>query len=294
MVRDEASHDPPENAYRACADAVRRVDAERYAASLLAPPASREPLLAVYAFAHEIAKIASIVSEPMLGEIRLQWWRETIDGVFAGTPRRHETAQALAAAVSEHDLPRAPFDALIDAHAFDFYQSPMPSLPALEAYCDAVYGGPMRLGCIVLGAADGMKGRAENDLARAAALGYGLARTISGQSAQARRRQMFAPIDRLTADSVDPEAVFAGHAGEAFIGVILDLGARALQHHRRARTLMRAVSGDLLPAVAPAALTPAYVARAKALGPRLLTEPVQLSPLAMRARLYAAALRGGI
>ena len=77
-----------------CAALVRRVDYDRYLTALFAPPPARERLFALYAFNHEIAKVRETVSEPMIGQIRLQWWREAIGGIHAGTPRKHMVVAA--------------------------------------------------------------------------------------------------------------------------------------------------------------------------------------------------------
>ena len=63
---------------------VRRHDRDRFQTALFAPAARREALFALYAFNYEIARVRESVREPMLGQIRLQWWREAIDAAFAG------------------------------------------------------------------------------------------------------------------------------------------------------------------------------------------------------------------
>ena len=77
---------------------VRRHDHDRYLTALFAETGHREELFALYAFNYEIAKTAEVVSESMLGHIRLQWWREALEGLFAGMPRRHYVLDALAEA----------------------------------------------------------------------------------------------------------------------------------------------------------------------------------------------------
>ena len=66
---------------------ARAADYDRYLSAVFAPAARREALFALIAFNHEIARIPEAVSEPMLGRIRLQWWREVLDAVHAGEPR---------------------------------------------------------------------------------------------------------------------------------------------------------------------------------------------------------------
>src|SRR3546814_13614987 len=75
-----------------------------------------------------------MVREPMLGRMRLQWWRETIDGLYDGRPRRHYVVDVLAPAVRRHGLPRAEFDRLIDARERDSEAVGGATRDALVAY----------------------------------------------------------------------------------------------------------------------------------------------------------------
>ena len=66
---------------------VRRHDRDRYQTALFAPADRREALFALYAFNYEIARVRETVTQPMLGQIRLQWWREVVEAAYAGAPR---------------------------------------------------------------------------------------------------------------------------------------------------------------------------------------------------------------
>src|SRR3954468_9374408 len=87
---------------------IRRVDPDRWMSSrFIADPLARADVIAIYAFDHELARAPKVSSNPLIGEIRLTWWREALDEVFEGRPvRRHPTAEALALAVRRRDLPR--------------------------------------------------------------------------------------------------------------------------------------------------------------------------------------------
>src|SRR6266700_4185448 len=79
---------------------VRRHDRDRFQTALFAPADRREALFALYAFNYEIARVRESVTQPMLGQIRLQWWREVVDRAYsAAPPRQHEVALALAALI---------------------------------------------------------------------------------------------------------------------------------------------------------------------------------------------------
>jgi NADH dehydrogenase [ubiquinone] 1 alpha subcomplex assembly factor 6 len=113
---------------------AKRDDPERYLCALFAPVAVREALFTLIAFNAEIARTRERVSEAMLGQIRLQWWRETLDGIEAGTPRKHEVVTPLAEVIRRHGLPRAPFDRLIDAREADLDDAPFETLDGFRAY----------------------------------------------------------------------------------------------------------------------------------------------------------------
>jgi phytoene/squalene synthetase len=129
-----------------CAALVRRGDPDRFLSALTAPPDRRERLFALYAFNLEIARVAGMVSEPMLGLIRLQWWREALDEIFSDAPvRRHEVATPLAETIRAADLPRAPFDRMLDARARDLEPEPPADGPALHAYLEDTGGALLTL-----------------------------------------------------------------------------------------------------------------------------------------------------
>lgn len=103
----------------------------------------RADLIVLYAFEAELMAIPSRVTQPMLAEMRFAWWAEQMDGVFSGVARKgHPVLEALTDLVARHALPRAPFDALIEAHIDRVHGEPHD--------LDAFYAGPMQLAVQVL------------------------------------------------------------------------------------------------------------------------------------------------
>ena len=99
---------------------VRRHDRDRYQTALFAPADRREALFALYAFNYEIARVRESVTQPMLGQIRLQWWREIVAAAFeGGPPRAHYVAGPLAAVITSFGLTRGHFDRMIDTREED-------------------------------------------------------------------------------------------------------------------------------------------------------------------------------
>src|SRR5476649_2085969 len=133
------------------AASVRAADPDRYFSALFAPAPQRPFLFALYAFNAEISRIAETVREPMLGAIKLEWWRETAEGASKGNPRNHDVARGLAALFAERGVALADVEALIAARAFDSSPDTFADFAALEAYVDATSGAVMRLAAAILG-----------------------------------------------------------------------------------------------------------------------------------------------
>jgi phytoene synthase len=113
---------------------IRRVDPDRWLSSRFIEDVTRRAdVIALYAYDHELARAPRVASNPLLGEIRLTWWREMLDEAYEGRPvRQHPAAQALAAAIGRHDLPRAPLEAMIDARYRELDATPMSEVDALD------------------------------------------------------------------------------------------------------------------------------------------------------------------
>lgn len=137
----------------ACAALVERGDPDRFAAVMAAPVAVRGRLLVLYAFNLEVARAPWVTQEPMIAEMRLQWWRDVVAEAAAGRPARaHEVAGPLASVIREAGLPVAVLDALVEARRWDVYRAPFDDDAALDAYLEETGGGLMWLAGRALGA----------------------------------------------------------------------------------------------------------------------------------------------
>ena len=230
---------------------VRAADPDRYFASLFAPAPLRPLLFALYAFNHELARVAETVREPMLGAIKLEWWRETAEGAFKGTPRNHDVARGLAALFQACPLPLPAFEAIIAARAFDASAETFANLAALETYVDATGGALMRLATQILGG--------DESLAREAALAYGLAGLLRSLGFHNARHKLYLPLDLLHAVGLTPEMFFELREDARADAVAHQLALRARDHFLAARRGPRPRAA--LPALLPAALVPVYLKR---------------------------------
>ena len=233
-----------------CARELRRHDRDRYLACLFAPASRREALFSLYAFNLEVARTAEAVSEAMLGRIRLQWWREALDEIYDGRPRRHEVAVPLAEAVRAHGLTRAYFEHLIDAREFDLEKQAPQNLSRLEAYAEATSAGLLQLALEVLGVED----EASRTAGRHVGVAWALTGLLRAVPFHARHRRLYLPRDASAAAGLDPDRLYALRAPPGLAEVVGQVAARAREHLAEARALRPRVAKAALPALMPAVL----------------------------------------
>ncbi|HMO70206.1 MAG TPA: squalene/phytoene synthase family protein, partial [Paracoccaceae bacterium] len=150
----------------ACAALVERGDPDRFAAVLAAPRAARAPLLVLYAFNLEVARAPWASAEPLVAQMRLQWWRDTLAAVASGAARAHDVAGPLHDLIRDRALPVDVADRLVAARLPDCWGEAPADEDALAAYLDDTGGGLMWLAARALGAPAAAEGVAR-DLGRA-------------------------------------------------------------------------------------------------------------------------------
>jgi phytoene synthase len=242
-------------AHDSIAQSVRRFDPDRYFSALFAPVELRRHLMTLYAFNHEVARVAETVRQPLMGEIRLEWWRETLQGARDGTPRNHDLARALAELLATHRLPVALFDAILDARAFDSSDETFADWTALEAYCDATSGNLIRLAAGILGGGDEI-----DEAAREAGIAYAMAGLIRALPFHAARHKVYLPQDLLAAVGLSPAQIMTGNFDVKVKAAVMQAALKARGRWMAARKLR--VRRALLPAFLPVVLVPLYLKRA--------------------------------
>lgn len=124
---------------QACADLVQRGDPDRFAAAMAAPVAARAVLFPLYAFNVEVARAPWVTEEPMIAEMRLQWWRDALEEIGeAGNVRRHEVVTPLAEVIDAQTA--ADLDRAVLARRWDIYKEPFADDAAFADHIDATAG----------------------------------------------------------------------------------------------------------------------------------------------------------
>jgi phytoene synthase len=240
-----------QDSYRHCEAMVRAADKDRYLATLFAPAERRGPLFALHAFDREIAGVRERAREPMPGEIRLQWWRDVINGERAGEAVANPVAAALTEVIARFALPTNRLLELIEAHAFDLYDDPMPTFEALEGYARQTSGAIFDVAVRIAGAS-------AEDATERAGLAFGITAVVRSFALNASRRQLFVPLEFLDIGTV-PGDVFAGRSSPVLVNALGILRTRARENLRAFEALLPQLPAATMPAFLPVALVPAYL-----------------------------------
>ncbi|HEY3779194.1 MAG TPA: squalene/phytoene synthase family protein [Rhizomicrobium sp.] len=242
----------PEEAFAVCEATVRRNDPDRYFASLFAPAGRRPLLFALYAFNHEIARAVEIVREPMMGEIRLQWWREAVEEAESERPRAQPVTIALSSLFARAALGNDLQD-LINARGVEISAAPYADLAALESHAQATAGALMRITASLLDPVMDI-----NELAREAGTAYGLIGTLRALPYHAARAKTFLPADLLAGEGLAPGDALSPRHVEGVRRVVSKIADAARSRFEQARRM--SLPRRVLPAILPASLVPASVA----------------------------------
>lgn len=273
--------------YRHLLDLLREGDRERYLALLFAPEDKRPALAALHAFNLEVARVPHLVSEPMPGEIRLQWWRDVLSGEREAEGRQHPVAAALLNAIRDYNLPLVGFANLLEARVFDLYADPMPSRTDLEGYLGETASVLFQMSARVLADGD------DPDCADAsghAGVAYGISGLLRLAPLHRHRSQVYMPADMLQAAGSDAAAWLKGDDTAALGRVLAAMTALGREHLSRAEAALAGADRRLKPAFLPLAVAEPVFRRADKAGAGAAERPVELSPLATQWHILKRAL----
>lgn len=133
----------------ACAALVEKGDPARFRTVMAAPLAARAKLFPLYAFNIEVSRAPWLTQEPMIAEMRLQWWRDALEEIAGqGSPRRHEVVTPLAQVLTPDQATR--LDTLIAARRWDCYKDPFEDAADLTRYLTETSGLLMQIAAELL------------------------------------------------------------------------------------------------------------------------------------------------
>ncbi len=220
-----------------CAELVRSHDFARYASTLFVPAPQRRALLAVYAFNVEVSRVHEQVSQPLPGEMRLQWWTDALAGLSHGGVEGNPVAAELLLAIRTWRLPVERLSRLIEEHQFDLYNDPMPTMAALEGYINDTSSALFSIAARIAG----QSSEEVEHLALHAGLAQGMAQVMASLPLDASRRQLFVPQQVLESHGCGIEDVLAGKETPKLRPALDHFFGEAREHLRTALALLPTV-----------------------------------------------------
>lgn len=210
---------------------LRRRDYASYLSVRMAPEAVREPLFWLQGFFHDVAQIALKVDEPLLGEIRLQWWRDAISKLARGERIGHPVADGLQPVLEADDgLLAQALTGIVDSYRFDVQKSPVPDMPGFYGLMDQRYGGLLRAGLLI-----GGHSRPETVLmATEAGMSIGVTEVIAQLPLVLNRQLQPLPQDMLAAHGLSHQ------------DLLLQPGEAAALHERLGKALYAIADGAVI------------------------------------------------
>jgi len=274
-----------DDAYAACLTALRETDFDRYLSCLLVPEDRRGALAALYAFSAELARIRDLVREPLPGEVRLQYWRDLVEGQPHGDSDANPLAAGIVHAITEHRLPRAALAAMTEARIFDLYDDPMPDRATFEGYAGETASTLIQLGTLILDP-DNARNAAE------AAGHAGIAQLVAGclllLPIHRRRHQVYLPGDILAAVGLDANGFLDGSDRDRISAAVSAFAGYGRDHLKKARALASSLTGTTRRAFLPVALAAPVLDKAERAGAGALDRSLQPSQLSRQWRLWRA------
>jgi 15-cis-phytoene synthase len=267
---------------------ARAYEPERYLAATLAKEPARAALLAVTAFSADLHRITTTATQPVLGEIRLQWWRDSLDTLAKGGRTGAPLADSLGDAITAHALPSAMLIAMTEARAWDLYDDPMPDQPSLDGYLTKTEAIPFELALRVLKVPAGHAAQ----LAAPAGRIYGLTRILAHLPAALAAGRLPIPAAALTSYGLTPDALFAGTTTPAVHKLVSSMTQDIATQLAALQPQISALSKPQRVAMLPLATVAPYLTRISHTHRDPLRDIADLAPLARVWRITMAHLTG--
>lgn len=277
---------PPQTPFT---DEIRESDRTRYLTLLFAREEMREDLATLYAFWGELSRIPALVSEPIPGEIRLQWWREVLEGQRQEEAAQNPLAVAVLRLIKRYSLPLQPFFAVLEARGFDLYHDPIETIAQMEGYAGQSQSALFQLSALILN-----EGRSADtaDLAGYGGVALTLANFLAHAPYTLSKGQTYLPLEILENHGVTPASLHAGKPSDGADAMVRALCDLALDYLTRARDAGKTLPPQLLPAFLELALTEPLIKKLRKKGVGALISPVRLSPFGEQWHIWRAARRG--
>jgi 15-cis-phytoene synthase len=237
-------------ANRYCAALARAESRDQWLGALYATAGARDALCALAAFDYEIRHALRRARDPNLAAMRLAWWRGIVAAERPDEAAGSPVALALAAAIDAYALPRASFEAMLDARLQEIAPQDDFNLAAFRAFADESEGARLRLAALI--AAGGVE-LDQADAHAPAGMALALTRFIGELPFKAGSAPTLIPADVAARHGASPSDFDARRASAGVIAACAELRGLARDELAEAERRLKASSPAILPAFIPLA-----------------------------------------
>ncbi|MEO0543961.1 MAG: phytoene/squalene synthase family protein [Pseudomonadota bacterium] len=267
---------------------LKATDPVRYAAVLYMPEEKRLAVASLWLFQTQIERIRDLVSEPLPGEIRLQWWRDVLDGVRDGEARQNPLAAALIETVDTNGLSRDRIGAYLETMVFDLYDDPMPDIGQFEGHMGETHSVFFQMVCQILLGEPLQNG----DAAGHAGVAYGVSQCLLSLAKHRSRGQIYLPAELFANNSVSIEEWRAFEISANKCEAVKEFAAYGYDHLSKAKAALVTLPKACHPALLPLAVSAKVFRDAQKDPATFLASPVAYGALQVHWSILVAALRG--
>ena len=246
-----------------------------YYSFLFLPRPRRRAITALYAFCREVDDVVDECTDTGVARTKLAWWRTETARIYAGGAT-HPVAQALAAVVTQFDLPEPLLHEIIDGMEMDLIQHRYRNFEELKLYCHRVAGVVGLLSARIFGYTE------ERTLEYAENLGFAfqLTNIIRDVGEDARRDRIYLPLDELARFKVQLGDILNARPSAEFRALMEFQTKRADDYYTRAFAALPAADRKAQrPGLVMAAIYQALLAEIRSDGMQVLTQRTALTPL---------------
>ena len=267
-----------------CRSLVQQHVPDHFLAHLLLDEETRMIADIVWAFHVEITQIPLLVSEPMVGEIRLQWWAEILAGQRSDEANGHPVARAMLVLIDQFSMATGGLEAKLKAHIFDLYQDPMESRTMLEGW-----SGETRSSLFQTIALARWEDEAKNlsDLCGHVGVALSIVGILQNLSLHRSKGQTYIPTEYLAKAGVSSGALRTGDSAN-IQSVIDQMLALADDHYKHAMTCLAVSEVDKRALFLPLSVVPVYLEKQRLAGIKLLDCPASVLQLRRQWTLWRA------
>ncbi|XP_002735300.2 NADH dehydrogenase (ubiquinone) complex I, assembly factor 6-like [Saccoglossus kowalevskii] len=220
-----------------CMDVVKKHDYENFLCTLLLPKNARTATFALRAFNVDVATVKDNTSDIKIAQMRMQFWKETINEIYQGSPRQTPIACELHRAVASHKLSKRWFSRIIEERERNLHDKAHASLEDVENSAEKTTSSLLYLILETLGLKDVNADHAASHIGKS----HGIVTLLRSTPHHASRRRVYLPMEILIKYGVSQEQILRGKTEQNLKDAVFEIASQANSHLQKAQSMKKEI-----------------------------------------------------